>query len=155
MYTKEEILEMLQNGQEAEDLAQSFIDALNGAIEQKKELDDAAAKAEREKMRIRSDKISIMDEMLKTIFEYIKRYYPKVYSENIYEEITATDVVDAMDEAYAEICKFTNTLDDFLKILEANPEEKNVKTEHKEVNFPDFEEFLDPIEKFLRENHLN
>lgn len=161
MYTKEEILEMLQNGQEAEDLAQGFIDALNAAIKQKEEIDKAAEKAKKEKMKCRSEKILIMEDILNMIFVFIKTYYPEVYNETIYDELTATDVVDAMDEAYEEICNFTNALDDFAKILEIKPEEKNVKCKPKEVKKPikaeDFttiSDVLDPIEKFLAENNL-
>lgn len=161
MYTKEEILEMLQNGQEAEDLAQGFIDALNAAIKQKEEIDKAAEKAKKEKMKCRSEKILIMEDILNMIFVFIKTYYPEVYNETIYDELTATDVVDAMDEAYEEICNFTNALDEFAKILEIKPEEKNVKCKPKEVKKPikaeDFttiSDVLDPIEKFLAENNL-
>lgn len=161
MYTKEEILEMLQNGQEAEDLAQGFIDALNSAIQEKEALDKAAAKAEKERLRTRSEKIQIMDEILHSIFVFIKTYYPKVYSETIYDELTATDVVDAMDGAYEEICNFTNALEDFAKILEDSPAVKNVKCKPKEVkkavkaeDFTNISDILDPIEKFLAENNL-
>ena len=161
MYTKEEILEMLQNGQEAEDLAQGFIDALNAAIKQKEEIDKAAEKAKKEKMKCRSEKILIMEDILNMIFVFIKTYYPEVYNETIYDELTATDVVDVMDEAYEEICNFTNALDDFAKILEIKPEEKNVKCKPKEAKKPikaeDFttiSDVLDPIEKFLAENNL-
>lgn len=161
MYTKEEILDMLQNGQEAEDLAQGFIDALNAAIREKEELDKAAKEAEKEKMRCRSEKILIMEDILNRIFVFVKTYYPKVYSENCYEEITATDVVDAMDEAYKDICDFTNALDDVIKILETNPEEKNVKCKPKEVkkpikaeDFTNISDILDPIQKFLEEHDL-
>lgn len=161
MYTKEEILEMLQNGQEAEDLAQGFIDALNAAIKQKEEIDKAAEKAKKEKMKCRSEKILIMEDILNMIFVFIKTYYPEVYNETIYDELTATDVVDAMDEAYEEICSFTNALDEFAKILEIKPEEKNVKCEPKEAkkpvkaeDFTNISDILDPIEKFLAENNL-
>lgn len=161
MYTKEEILEMLQNGQEAEDLAQGFIDALNAAIKQKEEIDKAAVIAEKEKKLIRKEKEEIVAGILDVIFGYIEEYYPEVYSEGIYEQLTAPEVVDAMDEAYEEICNFTNALDEFAKILEIKPEEKNVKCEPKEVKKPikaeDFttiSDVLDPIEKFLAENNL-
>lgn len=161
MYTTEEILEMLQNGQDAEDLAQGFIDALNSAIQEKEALDKAAKKAEQEKMRTRSEKISIMDDILNMIFVFVKTYYPKVYSETIYDELTATDVVDAMDGAYEEICSFTNALEDFAKILEDSPAVKNVKCKPKEVkkvvkaeDFTNISDILDPIEKFLAENNL-
>lgn len=161
MYTKEEILEMLQNGQEAEDLAQGFIDALNAAIKQKEEIDKAAAQAEKEKKLIRKEKEEIVAGILDVIFGYIEEYYPEVYSEGIYKQLTAPEVVDAMDEAYEEICNFTNALDDFAKILEINPKEKNVKCKPKEAKKPikaeDFttiSDVLDPIEKFLAENNL-
>lgn len=158
MYTKEEILEMLQNGQEAEDLAQSFVDALNAALIQKQELDDAAAKAEKEKMRTRSEKILIMEDILNMAFVFIQTYYPKVYSEAFRDELTATDVVDAMDKAYDEICGFTNALDDFMKILEADPVEKNEKPKVKKAKEKnkniDYFDLIDPIEQFLEENHL-
>lgn len=161
MYTKEEILEMLQNGQEAEDLAQGFIDALNAAIKQKEEIDKAAAQAEKEKKLIRKEKEEIVAGILDVIFGYIEEYYPEVYSEGIYEQLTAPEVVDAMDEAYEEICNFTNALDEFAKILEIKPEEKNVKCKSKEVkkpikaeDFTSISDVLDPIEKFLAENNL-
>ena len=161
MYTKEEILDMLQNGQEAEELAQGFIDALNAAIKQKEELDKAAAIAEKEKKLIRQEKEEIVAGILDVIFGYIEEYYPKVYSEGIYEQLTAPDVVDAMDEAYEEICNFTNALDDFAKILEIKPEEKNVKCKPKEAkkpikteDFTNISDILDPIEKFLADYDL-
>lgn len=161
MYTKEEILEMLQNGQEAEDLAQGFIDALNAAIKQKEEIDKAAAIAEKEKKLIRQEKEEIVAGILDVIFGYIEEYYPKVYSEEIYEQLIAPEVVDAMDEAYEEICNFTNALDEFAKILEIKPEEKNVKCKPKEAkkpikaeDFTNISDILDPIEKFLAENNL-
>lgn len=154
MYTKEEILEMLQNGQEAEDLAQSFIDSLNAAIKQKEELDKAAAKAEKEKMNIKNDKIQIVQGILDVVFGFIEEYYPKVYSEKIYEELVATDVVDAMDEAYNEICNFTNALDDFIEILDKSAEKNNIKETKKLKEKDTIIDILDPIERFLKENHL-
>lgn len=154
MYTKEEILEMLQNGQEAEDLAQSFIDSLNAAIKQKEELDKAAVEAEKEKMNIKNDKIQIVQGILDVVFGFIEEYYPKVYSEKIYEELVATDVVDAMDEAYNEICNFTNALDDFIEILDKSAEKNNIKETKKLKEKDTIIDILDPIERFLKENHL-
>lgn len=161
MYTKEDILEMLQNGQEAEDLAQGFIDSLNAAIKEKEELDLKAAEAEKAAKRVQKEKVEIIDGIIDVIFGFIEEYYPKVYSETMHKEITATEVVDAMDEAYEEICGFTNALDDFAKILEKAVEDKDIKIEKKVVTKPeekgenvDFSDLLDPIEQFLKENHL-
>lgn len=161
MYTKEDILEMLQNGQEAEDLAQGFIDSLNAAIKEKEELDQKAAEAERAAKRTQQEKIEIIDGILDVIFGFIEEYYPKVYSETLHKEVTATEVVDAMDEAYADICSFTDALDDFAKILEEAVKDKDVKIELKEIKKPEVDgktmsisDVLDPIEQFLKENHL-
>ena len=161
MYTKEEILEMLQNGQEAEDLAQGFIDSLNAAIKEKEELDKKAAEVELAAKRVQKEKIEIVSGILDVIFGFLEEYYPKVYSEKAEQELTATEVVDAMDEAYADICKFTNALDDFTKILEEAVKDKDVKIEVKEIKKPEetneninISNLLDPIEQFLKENHL-
>lgn len=162
MYTKEDILEMLQNGQEAEDLAQSFIDALNDAVKAKDEIDREAEKAEKEKKNLKHEKTLIVQEIINMLFVYMETYYPEVYSETWYDIVEASEVVDAMDEAYEEICGFVNAFDDFKKLIDADAAKKNVKQcKPEEVKIPeeikkivDLTDLIDPIEKFLVENHL-
>ena len=140
MVKQEEILKMLQEGADAEALAQQFADALNAAIAEKNAADA------KKNARV-AQKIAKMQAIIDETFDFIDEYYPdfKVPKE-IREEFTAESVIDAMDQAAEDIkhlVSFTKTLKNdpfFQKVMEDKPAHTKLSR--------------DPIADFLKANGL-
>ena len=70
MVNQNDILKALQEGQDADTIAQQMTDALNAAIAQKKKIDADKAKTEAAR------KEQIMQDILNSIFDFIDEFYP-------------------------------------------------------------------------------
>lgn len=152
MYNMNDILAQLQGGQSADQIAKSFTDALNAAIQKQNEENEANAR--------RKAKISDMADLIEDIVDFIREYYPEVLPEDMDLEITEADVAELIDELDAAIPQFVQ-LGSALKGLEeliAKPVSKvepigtakkrsGVKSVTFEAN--DFS-FSDAIDKFFR-----
>lgn len=140
MVKQEEIFKMLQEGADAETLAQQFTDALNGAIAEKNA-------ADAKKNAQATQKVAKMQAIINESFDFIDEYYPDMkVPKEMREEITAEAVIDAMDQAAEEIkqlVSFTKTLKNdpfFQKVMED-------KTTRNKLS-------RDPIADFLEANGL-
>lgn len=142
MYNMNDILAQLQSGQSAEEIAKSFTDALNAAIQKQNEV-DARRKA----------KISDMANLIDDIVDFIRKYYPEILPEDADLDITDDEVAELIDELDTAIPQLLKDLEE----LAAKPTSK-VETAKKRpgVTFEakDFS-FDDAIEKFFRQNGLN
>lgn len=87
MYNMNDILAQLQGGQSAEEIAKSFTDALNAAIQKQNEV-DARRKA----------KISDMANLIDDIIDFISEYYPEVLPEDADLDISEDDVAELIDQ---------------------------------------------------------
>lgn len=144
MVKQEEILKMLQEGADAEALAQQFADALNAAIAEKNA-------ADAKKNTRAAQKIAKMQAIIDEVFDFIDEYYPEFkVSQEMRDEVTAESVIDAFNEAAEEIkhfIAFSKTLKNdpvFQKIMEDKPARNKLNRAAKG----------DPIVDFLKANGL-
>lgn len=142
-FNMNDILAALQSGQDPNEIANSFADQLNAAIRQKAEDDKVAS----DKKSYKIDRVaSVMD----AILDLLEDFYPDLYVEDLRKAVSAEDLVEAMDEAYAEIQRMTpvlSALDDLLKDLEKEDTPKpTLKVDTKSQ--------VNPIETFLKANGL-
>lgn len=141
MYNMNDILAQLQGGQSAEEIAKSFTDALNAAIQKQNEA-DARRKA----------KISDMANLIDDIIDFIHEYYPEVLPEDMDLDITDDEVAELIDELDTAIPQLTSALKN-LEELAAKPTSTRETAKHITFEASDFS-FDDAIEKFFRQNGL-
>ena len=109
MVKQEDIFKALQEGVDAQTMAQQFADALNAAIAQKNAL-DAKKNAEVQ------EKMAHMNAIIEDVFDFMDKYYPEFQlPKEAREQITAEAVIDAMDQAAEE----AKELSKLFKALEA------------------------------------
>lgn len=145
-FNMNDILAALQSGQDPQDIANSFADQLNAAIRQKAEDDKVASD--------KSYKIERVGKVLDAALDLLEDFYPDLYTDEMRDAFTAEDLVEAMDEAYAEIQRMSPVLDalgDLLKELEKDDAAKLAKPETK-ANDKVF--YANPIDVFLKQNGL-
>ena len=95
MFNKEDILARLQNGEDAQKIANEFADLLNGVIEEKAQA-DAASKRQNEK-------IKDAEHMINAIVDYMSKWYPDLELGDI--EYDTLEVMDAIDATVPEVRK--------------------------------------------------
>ena len=153
MYNMNDILAQLQGGQSADQIAKSFTDALNAALQKQKEQSEANAR--------RQAKISDMADLIEDIVDFISEYYPEVLPEDMDLEIPEEDIAGLIDELDAAIPQLTSALKGFERLASSRvepigtakmtikrPGAEPVTFEAKDVSFSD------AMEKFFRQNGL-
>lgn len=154
-----DILAQLQGGQSADQIAKSFTDALNAAIQKQNEQNEVNAR--------RQAKISDMADLIEDIVDFISEYYPEVLPEDMDLEITEADVaelIDELDAAVPQLVQLTSALKS-LEELTAKPASKlePIGTAKMTIKRPGAEpvtfeakdvSFGDAMEKFFRQNGL-
>ena len=110
MYNSNDILKMLREGKSADAIARELTDAINNAeatynaekaeAERKRKEEEAAkAKAEADKRL----KIADCDTIIFTIRSYLDKWYPNLVSKEIWDEISAEDLMVIIDTSIDEI----------------------------------------------------
>ena len=138
-FNMNDILTALQGGQDPQDIANSFADQLNAAIRQKAEDDKVASD--------KSYKIERVGKVLDAALDLLEDFYPDLYTEEMRDAFTAEDLVEAMDEAYAEIQRMSPVLDALGDLLKELEKEDTVKSNDKVLS-------ANPIDMFLKQNGL-
>ena len=141
MYNSDTILSLLQNGHSAEDIAKSFTDALNNAIQEQK----AAEKAKKAAFQKHADMKNILEEVLLFFSTYYPELVPKV------EEISDKEIaefIDLIDEAVPDIVELVKTLKSLQNLTFPAPSTKR-KVTVKKTNSVD-----DIIDAFLKAHDL-
>lgn len=141
MYNSDTILSLLQNGHSAEDIAKSFTDALNSAIQEQK----AAEKAK----VVASQKHADMKNILEEVLLFFSTYYPELIPE--VEEIGDEEIaefIDLIDEAVPDIVELVKSLRSLQNLTFPAPTTKR-KITVKKINSAD-----DAITTFLRTHNL-
>lgn len=96
MFTKEDILARLQNGETADDIANEMATALNEATAEKKALDaEKAAKAEEETRVLNAKRVAV-DDMLDALCDYLVAAGEGDYVKDI-SEIKTDKVIEMLD----------------------------------------------------------
>lgn len=138
-FNMNDILTALQGGQDPQDIANSFADQLNAAIRQKAEDDKVASD--------KSYKIERVGKVLDAALDLLEDFYPDLYTKEMRDTFTAEDLVEAMDEAYAEIQRMSPVLDALGDLLKELEKEDTVKPNDKVLS-------ANPIDMFLKQNGL-
>ena len=105
MYNAETIMSLLNEGMTAEEIAKSFTEALNKAVQEKKENDTR-----------KYQKHADMKSLLEDVLIYINTYHPNVLPE--VKEIEDEDV-DELIKAFDDVVPQLETLADMVKELPA------------------------------------
>lgn len=142
MYDVNDILARLQNGENADAIAQEFADALNDAIQKRNEEKAAADR--------KADKVATLTYILDEIIEFVEEFYPElIVDEDL--EVTPEDVeriIEVLD-VYAPKFKELNAALAHLEPLPNNPS-PSLKKE-----LPvSFTINTDPINTFLKQHGL-
>ena len=157
MFNMNDILTQLQGGQSVDEIAKSFTDALNAAIQKQNEQSEANAH--------RRAKINDMAALIENIVDFVHEYYPEVLPVDL--KITEADVaelIDELDAAVPQLVQLTSALKGLeeltakptsrvepigtAKMTIKRPGAKPVTFEAKDVSFGD------AMEKFFKQNGL-
>ena len=142
MYDVNDILTRLQNGENADAIAQEFADALNGAIQKRNEEKAAADR--------KAEKVETLTWILDDIIDFVEEFYPElIVDEDI--EVTPEDVERIIEVLDVYVPKFKE-----LNAALANFETLASKPSHalkKELPVS-FTIDTDPINTFLKQHGL-
>ena len=140
MYSVDNLLAQLKNGESADSIAKSFSDALNEAI--------ALQKEEKSKEDIKAKKIEKMTGIMQLVIDFISEFYPEV-AENIDINSWAVDE-NLVKETINEMDKLVAEANSLLALLPSRRSEKPVSKVKscKEINFNDV------INKFFDEYNI-
>lgn len=141
MYNINDILAQLQSGQSADEIAKSFTDALNAAIQKQNEQTKADAR--------RKAKISDMTNLAEAIIDFISEYYSEVIPKDMDLDITEADVAELIDELDTAIPQLVSAFKDFEE-LTVEPIGTTKKSPGVKSDFS----FGDAMEKFFKQNGL-
>ena len=100
MFTKEDILARLQNGETADDIALQMATALNEATAEKKALDAELAAKEKEEIRVLNAKRVAVDSMLDALCDYLVAAGEGNYVKDI-AEVKTDKVIEMLDGSIA------------------------------------------------------
>lgn len=98
MFSTENILNMLQSGQDADAIAAQFASALNQALAQQKAQGQYA------------EKIEFMEGIIDDLFDFIEEFYPDMDVTEARNEIDAEEIVKGLDDAYREVVRLKQML---------------------------------------------
>lgn len=106
MYNMEDILARLAAGEDANDIATEFTNALNAAVQE-----DAKAKAAEKK---ELEKLHDAQHMVDTVLDFVDKWYPELGTETV--EVDATEIIDAIDQMINELKPMVQLLNKLNKI---------------------------------------
>lgn len=121
MYNVNDILARLQNGESADAIAQSFADALNGAIQKQQE--EKAIAAQRHE-----DKVAALTDIIDDVIDFIEEFYPEMIPAGMDFEFDAEDVesvIKALDDSMPKFVELNAALSN-LEALTKKPEADRV-----------------------------
>lgn len=138
MYDKNEILVRLQNGEDAQDIANEIADLLNAAVNEYAE----AEEAKRLQAAKEAEKVNAANLVVDHGRAFLKTYYPDLYVSD-FETATGKDLIKFVDDMLHEYHQFKSSiknLDQLIADLETiNTKPKANKAKPKK----------DPVAEFL------
>lgn len=132
-----DILTRLQNGEDAQKIANEFADMLNGAIAQQKQ-------AEADKVAAQVQKQDELQHVLDAALDWFDTYYPEFKTETV--ELNAADIIKTIDESKNDIVELIEAIGELAAIME----KPVVKKSNVKVMSAD-----DILNNFLKSNHLS
>ena len=147
MYNINDILAQLQSGQSADEIAKSFTDALNAAIQKQNEQTKANER--------RKAKICDMTNLAEAIIDFISEYYSEVIPKDMDLDITEADVAELIDELDTAIPQLASAFKGFeeLTVEPIGTTKKSPGVKSVTLKAEDFS-FGDAMEKFFKQNGL-
>ena len=143
MYDVNDILARLQNGENADAIAQEFADALNDAIQKRNEEKAAADR--------KANKVATLTYILDEIIEFVEEFYPElIVDEDL--EVTPEDVERIIEVLDVYAPKFKE-LSAALAHLEPLPSKPSTPSPKKAIPVS-FTIDTDPINTFLKQHGL-
>ena len=150
MYNINDILAQLQGGKSADEIAKSFTDTLNAAIQKQKE----QSKTEER----RKAKISDMTNLIEEIVDFLNEYYPEVMPKDVDLDITEAEVAELIDELDTAIPQLVSAFKDLEKLTVSHVEPIGTTKKRPNVKSVTFKaedfSFGDAMEKFFKQNGL-
>ena len=138
MYNINDILAQLQSGQSADEIAKSFTDALNAAIQKQNEQNER-----------RKAKICDMINLMEAIIDFIDEYYHEVMPKDMDLDITEADAVELINELDTTIPQLVSAFKGFEE-LTVEPIGTTKKSPDVKSDFS----FGDAMEEFFKQNGL-
>lgn len=127
-YNIDDILALLNKGITADEIAESFANALNSAIK------------ENEANTQKKEKIVDADNLVNALNDFIKKYYP----DTLIFDFTGEDFINAIDALVPEIKKLSKLTELFIPQMTTNDSTNNAAISPKKT------ETEDPIAYFLK-----
>ena len=150
MYNINDILAQLQSGQSADEIAKSFTDTLNAAIQKQKEQSKADER--------RKAKICDMTNLIEDIIDFISEYYPEVMPKDMDLDITEAEVAELIDELDSTIPQLVSAFKGFEELTVSHVKPIGTAKKRPNVESVTFEakdfSFGDAMEKFFKQNGL-
>lgn len=134
MFDMNEILTRLQNGENADEIATEFTNALNGAVQEQAKA-DAARQKENEKL---ADAQAIVD----MTCDFLDKWYPEIGTTG--QVVDAADVLEVLDQVIPELTAMTKLLTKLDKVLD-----EPVKVKVKSATRPS-----DPFKAFFESHNI-
>lgn len=172
MFTMEDILNAMLDGDSSDKIAKEFTEALNSAVQEKKRIDAEEAKRraeaelkrkkEEEARAKRAEKELAAAAMMTAVCDFIEKFYPDFYDESLRSKLTPSVVIAAFDEAAEFATMKYKPIMENLKELERMAESASKRTAPL-ITLGDLNEFkaktsdkpkTDPLADFLRKNGL-
>ena len=105
----EDILKRLMNGESADAIAKEFTDALNNAMQEM----EAQKEAEHQKVQKLMDTQNLID----VVIDYIKKYYPEVVADVTSFDLSAEELIEALDESLPKVVELNKAVVELDKLL--------------------------------------
>jgi len=105
----EDILKRLMNGESADAIAKEFTDALNNAMQEM----EAQKEAEFQKTQKLMDTQNLID----VVIDYTKKYYPEVVADIKEFDLSAEELIEALDTSLPKIVELNNAVVELDKLL--------------------------------------
>ena len=143
MYNYEDILARLRNGEDAEVIAQEMVETLNKA---NRDFVDEKEKADNQKQR----KAEAVKNMMGALAAYVREFHPE---NPINESFAKADINKDIDEVVNMIDSAIEEMGMLSALTKAiGPDLERLVKAHKSV--PDAAKNVNPIDAFLKANHL-
>ena len=163
MFSKEDIMKMMQSGKTAEDIAAEFATALNEAETETKRIDEEAReKAEAEALLTarKAEKIDDMRYIINAVFDYFHEWYPEL-DEELHEAIQDLDDDEEIEEVIKAIDSYVNmikSLTDLKNLMASRTTTNNINdikdNSSKSVSFDIPVDLSSIFNDFFKENNI-
>lgn len=140
MYDKNTILARLQNGEDAQDIANEIADLLNAAVAEHAE----AEEAKRLQAAKEAEKVNAADLVVEHGKAFLKTYYPDLYVSD-FETATGKDLIKFVDDMLQEYYNFKSSIKNLDQLI-ADLENLNIKPKESKAK-PKAKK--DPVAEFL------